>query len=83
MNELYFLGMDIIEETKNFLKLSQLLCTDGMTENELKAYNMGIENVLSALSSMIEESDLPVLNINGLEIQTELSIDDIEEYYLN
>lgn len=83
MNELYFLGMDIVEETKNFLKLSQLLCTDGMTENELKAYNMGVENAMSALSSMIEESDLPVLNINGLEIQTELSIDDIEEYYLN
>ena len=83
MDELYFLGMDIIEETKNFMKLSQLLCTDGMTESELKAYQMGIENVLSALSAMIEESDLPVLNINGLEIQTELSIEDVERYYID
>ena len=81
MSELYFLGADIVEETKTFMKLSETICTDGMTESELKAYHMGVENALSALKAIIDESDLPVLNINGLEIQTELSIEDLEEYY--
>jgi hypothetical protein len=81
MNELYFTGMDIVEETKEFMNLSESICIDGMTENELRAYHMGVENVLSALKSIIDESDLPVLNINGLEIQTELSIEDLEEHY--
>jgi hypothetical protein len=81
MSELYFLGADIVEETKNFMHLSEIICTDGMTENELNAYHMGVENVLSALRAIIEESDLPVININGLEIQTELSVEDLEDYY--
>jgi hypothetical protein len=81
MSELYFLGADIVEETKSFMHLSEIICTDGMTENELKAYHMGVENALSALKAIIAESDLPVININGLEIQTELSIEDLEEYY--
>lgn len=81
MSELYFLGADIIVETKNLLNLTSDACTDGMNENELKAYKMGVENALSALKSIIEESDLPVINMAGLEIQTELSIEDIEEYY--
>lgn len=81
MNELYFLGADIIVETKNLLNLTSVICTDGMTESELKAYHMGVENALSALSAIVKESDIPVVNIDGLEIQTELSIEDLEEYY--
>lgn len=81
MSELYFLGADIIVETKNLLNLTSVICTDGMDENELKAYYMGVENALSALKSIVEENELPVVNISGLEIQTELSIDDLEEYY--
>lgn len=81
MSELYFLGADIIVETTNLLNLTSDICTNGMNENELKAYKMGIKNTLSALKSIIEESDLPVINMAGLEIQTELSIEDLEEYY--
>ena len=81
MSELYFLGADIVEETKSFMKLSEIICTDGMTENELKAYYMGVENALSALKALITERDLPVINIDGLEVQTELSIEDLEDYY--
>ena len=54
MRELYFLGMDIIEETRAISKFSTILCTDGMTESELKAYELGMENVLSALNSVLE-----------------------------
>ena len=81
MNELYFIGVDIAEETQTMINFTEGLSTSGMTENELAAYHMGVENVLSALKSIIEENDLPVINIRGLEIQTELSIEDLEEYY--
>ena len=81
MSELYFLGVDMVEEIKNFMHLSEIMCTDGMNENELKAYHMGVENTLSALKAIVDETDLPIININGLEIQTELSIEDLEDYY--
>lgn len=81
MNELYFLGMDIAEETKNLMKITTIACTDGMTESELKAYKLGVENTISALKTVMEEDEVAVVNINGFEIPTELSIDELEEYY--
>lgn len=81
MNELYFLGMDIVEETKNLMSLSTVILTDGMSDSEIAAYKMGIENTLSALKATIRENDLPIIDMEGLEIATELSIDDLDEYY--
>jgi len=81
MSELYFLGVDIVEETKSLMNLTSIISTDGMTEDELRAYNLGIENVMSALKTIVKENDIPVVNIDGMEIQTELSIEDLEEYY--
>ncbi len=80
MNELYFLGMDVPEETKNMINLASIACTDGMADSELKAYKMGIENTISALKSILENDGIPVININGLETPTELSIDELEQY---
>lgn len=80
MNELYFLGMDIVEETKTLVDFTEITCTNGMTENELAAYKMGIKNTISALKSVLNDNDLLVININGLEIPTELSIEELEEY---
>lgn len=81
MNEVYFIGMDIMEEVKNMMNLSEVICTDGMTESELKAYQMGVSNVISALETVVRENDLPVIDIPSLEIPTELSMDELEEYY--
>jgi len=81
MNELYFLGMDVVEETKVLVDFTTITSTDGMTESELKAYKMGIENTISALKATLESDDIVVLNIEGLEVPTELSIDEVEEYY--
>ena len=82
MNELYFLGMDIAEETKTLVDFTTITCTNGMAESELRAYKLGIENTVSALKSVIgRENDMPVINIEGLDIPTELSIDELEEYY--
>lgn len=82
MHELYFLGMDIVEETRHISKFSEIICTDGMTESELKAYQMGIENTLSALKSVIAtESNIVAVNINDFDIPTELTFDELQEYY--
>ena len=84
MHELYFLGMDIVEETRNINKFNTILCTDGMTESELKAYELGIENTLSALKSVLErEGEMIVVDIEGLDIPTELFVDELQEYYKN
>lgn len=83
MNELYFLGMDIVEETRNISKFSEIICTDGMTENELKAYELGIENALSSLKSVVAmDGEMTVINIEGLDTPTELTVDELQEYYL-
>jgi hypothetical protein len=82
MNELYFLGMDIAEETKTLVDFITITCTNGMTESELKVYKLGITNTISALKSVIgKENNILVINIEGLEIPTEFSMDEIEEYY--
>ena len=80
MNELYFIGMDIIEEVKTLSDFTTITCTDGMTDNELNAYKLGIKNTLSALKTLLNEDNMPVVNIAGLDIATELTIDELEEY---
>jgi hypothetical protein len=80
MNELYFVGMDIVEETKTLVDFTTITCTDGMTDNELRAYKLGVENTLSALKAMLSNDGVVAINIPGLDIQTELSIDEVEEY---
>ena len=82
MDELFFVGMDIAEETKSIVNSTASLCTKGMTESELEAYNLGIKNTLSALKGVVyvDAANEFVLNINGLEIPTEFTIDDLETY---
>ena len=81
MNELYIRGMDIVEEVKNIIRLSEVICTNGMTESEMVAYKLGVQNTLSALEATIREDDIPAVDMVGLEIPTELSIDELETYY--
>ena len=81
MNELYFIGMDITEETKTLVDFTTITCTDGMTDSELQAYKLGVKNTISALKSILSNDGLVAINIPGLDVQTELSVDDVEEYY--
>ena len=81
MSELYFLGMDIIEEVKHMVDATELACTEGMTESELNAYRLGVQNVLAALDTTVCDTDLIVANINGMDIPTELSVDELEEFF--
>ncbi len=84
MNELYFLGMDIAKETKSIIDSTSVVCTNGMTESELKAYKLGIANTISALKAVIgHEDDMAVINIDGIEIPTELSLDELANYFFD
>ena len=80
MNERYFIGMDIINEVKAMSNLTIMTCTEGMTDIELDAYKLGIKNTISALKALLDENDMPVVNISGLDVATELTIDELEEY---
>ena len=80
MNELYFIGMDIIEEVKTLSGLTEITCTNGMTESELNAYKLGIKNTISALEALLDEDGMHVVNISGLDTATELTVDELEEY---
>ena len=83
MDELYFLGMDVVDETKSLVDFTMITCTSGMTDNELAAYQLGVNNVMSTLKTVLSDSGLKVINITGLDTPTELSIDDIEQSYFN
>lgn len=84
MKELYFIGMDVAEETKILTDFTTSICTIGMTENESKAYNLGVKNTLSALNEILEiKNNEFVVNIPGMEIQEEFDILDLEHYLSN
>ena len=81
MNELYFIGMDIVEESKILLDFEDDIITTGMTDDELSAYRMGVKNTLSALKTVLEtENKQFVVHIPGIEIQEEFDIMDLEHY---
>lgn len=50
LRDLLFTGMDVPNETRRLLE--QFTATDGMTEGELRAYTMGVENTLSATRAL-------------------------------
>lgn len=81
MNELYFLGTDVVVEVKDLMKFTTITATDGMAENELKAYNLGIDHTITALKAVLNGEGLPVVHITGLEVPTELSIEEVAECF--
>lgn len=62
LRDLLFTGMDIPNETRKIL--SQFTVTDGMTESELKAYEMGVENTLRAARALLNLDQL-VFHLEG------------------
>ena len=81
MNDVYFIGMDIAEETKILMDFTESAATTNMADNESAAYIMGVKNTLSALKSVLETENREfVVNIPGLEIQEEFDIADLEHY---
>ena len=78
LSELIFVGMDIPEEAKKLLDQCPS-CTDGMTDSELKAYEMGIKNALWAVKTVLELDESIVFHDPELSVMTEFDIDDLIE----
>lgn len=83
MNELLFVGMDIVKEVENIVGTTMSACTNGMTEHELAAYKCGVLNTVSILRGIIDSVDGDrdvVVNINELDMQQEFDFEDLINY---
>lgn len=74
LRDLLFTGMDIPNETRKIL--SQFTVTDGMTESELKAYEMGVENTLRAARALLNLDQL-VFHLEGHDCIEEFDLREI------
>ena len=81
MDELLFVGVPIEKEVLALLdKVKNQVC-NGMTDSEKRAYDMGITNAALAISSLLEADDMPKLYMPNFEISTEMTLDDVKEYF--
>ena len=74
LRDLLFTGMDIPNETRKIV--SQFTVTDGMTESELKAYEMGVENTLRAAQALLNLDQL-VFHLEGHDCIEEFDLREI------
>ena len=85
MDELFFVGVDVSQEVRKLLEYASSNITHGMNANEAKAYNLGVENAISALNAVFEnyEDNCFVVNINDIPIPTEFDVDDLTYHLSN
>lgn len=76
LRDILLTGMDIPNETRKLL--SRFTVTDGMTENELKAYKMGVENTIRAMQALINIDQI-VFHLEGHNCMEEFDLDDLIE----
>ena len=83
MDELLFNGMDIPNETEKFLKrYMDKLCNE-MNESEKMAFNLGVGNTLASLRSILEMDEEPVVHIKGLNEIEDMTLEELEEIFLD
>lgn len=81
MDELFFIGTPIEKETRSILdKVTEQVCI-GMTDSEKKAYETGVENTFRAMEALLECDDEPKLYMPNLEISTEMTLEEVKEYF--
>lgn len=81
MDELFFIGTPIEKETRAILdKVTEQVCAE-MTTSEKKAYEMGVENTIRAMTALLEADDEPKLYMPQFEISTEMTLDEVKEYF--
>lgn len=76
LRDVLLTGMDIPNETRKVL--SKFTVTNGMTEGELKAYEMGIENTLRATRALLNLDQL-VFHLEGHDCIEEFDLDEFLE----
>ena len=77
LRDLLFTGMDVVNETHKLLGQNNL--TNGMTESELAAYTMGVNNALSAVEALFESDKHLVFHIKGYDVIEEFDLDELIE----
>lgn len=81
MDELLFTGVPIRKDTRAILdKVTEQVC-NGMTDSEKKAYELGVENTFRAMECLLECDDEPKLYMPELEISTEMTLDEVVQYF--
>lgn len=78
LDDITFLGMNIVKETRKLVEAMPSSTTEGMTESELAAYNMGIFNTIEALKVLtgINIDENAIIHIEDATMPTEITIDD-------
>lgn len=79
LSELIFTAMNIPHEVRKILSDTEEKCTNGMKDNELKAYRLGIQNVLSCLNGLLNMDEQVVIHDSELDVITEYDIDELLE----
>lgn len=74
LRDVLLTGMDVPNETRKIV--SQFTVTDGMTESELKAYEMGVENTLRAARALLNLDQL-VFHLEGHDCIEEFNLREI------
>ena len=82
MSELLFIAMNIADETRHILEMYEKDITDGMNDNEIKAYYLGINNTIAAMKAGMntENENELIINMECMEMPTEFCLDDLETY---
>ena len=82
MNDLYFIGMNITEETRELVYENIVTRTKDMTDSEREAYELGIESTLNALMFITtpEHNNEFVIDIQEIETDFYGNIDDLTNY---
>ena len=76
LRDILVTGMDIPNETRKIL--SKFVITDGMTANEFKAYEMGVENTLRATRALLNLDQL-VFHLEQHDCIEEFDLDEFIE----
>ena len=77
LKELLFTGMDIVKEAKHLL--GRTVLSKNMTDEELKAYKIGVNNTLRAIKVILDSDEHVVVNVKNQSIPTEIDLDELIE----
>ena len=77
LKELLLTGMDIVKETKNLL--GRTVLSKNMTDDELKAYKIGVNNALRAVKVILDSDEHIVVTVKNQDVPTETDLDELIE----
>ena len=78
LRDVLFTGMDVPREARKILN-SFTNVTNGMTDSELRAYKIGVENALGVVKMLLREDNHIVFHFEGHERMEEFDLDELIE----